>query len=115
MPDKASSEYRGEAAAAAFDRLLEAERAAEAAVELCRRRAADLLTEAREDQRTLGAEVERRLAAWRVRLAQQADAEVAALDREAARWAEPTELDAATRHRVALATARLASELIEGD
>lgn len=115
MPDRASSEYRGEAAAAAFTRVLEAERQAEAGVDECRRRAADQLAAAREHHGALQADVERRLAAWRVRLGGKADAGVAALDAEAARCAAATELDAATRERIARAVARLADELIGGD
>lgn len=115
MPDKASSEYRGEAAAAAFDRVLEAERTAEAAVAACRQQAADLLAAAREHRRALDGDVEARIAAWRLRLARQADAGVAALEREAVGWTEPAALDAASGERIARAVARLADELIDGD
>lgn len=115
MPGKAASEYRGEAAAAAFDRVLAAEAAAEAAVEECRRQAAELLAAARERQRTLHEDVETRAAAWRLRLAGKADAGIAPLVREAARCTEAVELDAAARDRIAMAVARLATELIEGD
>lgn len=115
MPNKASSEYRGEAAAAAFDRVLEAEAAAEAAVEECRRQAAELLAAARERQRALHGDVEARLAAWRQHLSAKADAGVAAFEREAARCTEAVELDAAARDRIALAVVRLATELIDGD
>lgn len=115
MPDKASSEYRGEAAAAAFDQVLEAERTAEASVEVCRRQAAELLAAARDRQRALHDDVEQRITTWRVRLAHKADAGVAVLGREAARWAEPAELDAAARDRIGRAVARLADELIEGE
>lgn len=115
MPDKAALEYRGEAAAAAFDRVLAAEAAAEAAVEECRRQAAELLAATRERQRALHGEVEARAAAWRLRLAAKADAGVAALERETARCTEAVELDATARDRIALVVARLATELIEGD
>lgn len=115
MPDKASSEYRGEAAAAAFARVLEAETAAEVAVEDCRRQAAELLAAARERQRALQGDVEVRVAAWRARLAIKADTLVAELEREAARSGEAAELDAVAEDRIAQAVARLATELVAGD
>ncbi|TRZ94043.1 MAG: hypothetical protein D4R84_09530 [Rhodocyclaceae bacterium] len=82
---------------------------------MCRRQAADLLAAALENRRALSDDVERRLAVWCVRLAHKADAGVAELDREAARWAEPAELDATTKDRIARAVERLADELIDGD
>lgn len=115
MPDKASSEYRGEAAAAAFDRVLKAERAAEASVEACRQQAAELLAAAREQQRALGADIERRVAAWCERLARKVVAGVVALEREAVRCAEPAKLDATAGDRIKRAVARLADELIDRD
>ncbi len=115
MPDKASSEYRGEAAAAAFDRVLEAERTAEVAMVASRQQAEKLSVAARERQRALHEDVERRIAVWRARLAGKADAGVAALDDEAARWAGPAELDTTARDRITQAVARLADELIDGD
>lgn len=115
MPDKASSDYRGEAAAAAFGRVLEAEAAAEAAVDECRRQAAALLAAARERQRALQGDVDGRMAGWRQRLTEKAEARVAELEIAAARCAEAAELDATAKDRIALAVARLSTELIEGD
>lgn len=115
MPDKASSKYRGEAAAAAFDRVLEAELTAEAAVVACRQQAEELSVAARKHQRALQEDVETRIAVWRARLAGKADAGVAALDGAAARWAGPAELDTTARDRITQAVARLADELIDGD
>lgn len=115
MPEKASSEYRGEAAAAAFQKVLEAERAAEAAVADCRERAATLLAEAAEGRRRLQEEVDARIAAGRQRLTRKADQRVAALEREAAGLAETAVLDAAAMERIGRAVALLADELIEGD
>ena len=114
MPDKASPEYRGEAAAAAFGRVLEAERAAEAAVAVCRERAADLLAAAQKSKRALQEDVDARIAAWRVRLASKADRGIAALESEAARWAEPVAPEAKSKDRISRAVARLADELIDG-
>lgn len=113
MPDKASPEYRGEAAAA-FDRVLDAERAAEASVAACREQAAGLLAAAREMKRALQEDVDARIAAWRVRLASKADRGIAALESEAARWAEPAAPDATGKDRISRAVARLADELIDG-
>jgi len=115
MPDKASSEYRGEAAAAAFSRVLEAERAAEASVAACREQAADLLAAAAKRQRALHDDVEQRIAAWRVRLTDKTDTAVVALEREAAGCAEPAAPNATDRDRISQAVARLADELIDGD
>ena len=115
MPEKASSEYRGEAAAAAFGQVLEAERAAEAAVADCREQAATLLAEAAEGRRRLREEVDARIAAGRLRLARRADQRVAALEGEAAGLAGPAALDTAAMERIGRAVALLADELIEGD
>ncbi len=115
MSDKASSEYRGEAAAAAFEQVLQAERAAEAAVAACREQAATLLAEAAEGRRRLREEVDARIAAGRLRLTRKADQRVAALEQEAADLAEPPALDAAAMARIGRAVALLADELIEGD
>ena len=113
MPDKASPEYRGEAAAA-FDRVLDAERAAEASVAACREQAAGLLAAAHERKRALQEDVEARIAAWRVRLTSKADRAIAALESEAARWAEPAAPDATGKDRIRRVVARLADELIDG-
>lgn len=115
MPEKASSEYRGEAAAAAFERVLEAERAAEAAVAGCRKEAADLLAAAAGERCALQADVDARVAAWRFRLTRKADLGVAAFEREASGLAGSAALDATARERINRAMARLADELVDGD
>lgn len=115
MPEKASSEFRGEAAAAAFERVLEAERVAEAAVADCCKEAAELLSEAAEGRRALQADVDARVAAWGLRLARKVDLGVAALEREASGLAGAAALDATARERINRAVARLADELVDGD
>ncbi|MBM3392786.1 MAG: hypothetical protein FJY34_12570 [Betaproteobacteria bacterium] len=115
MSHKAASEYRGEAAAAAFDRVLEAERTAEAEVATCREQATALVAGAAEGRRGLQADVDARIAAWQVRLARKADQAVAVLEREAAGLGGAMELDATDRQRIGRAVARLADELIAGD
>lgn len=81
----------------------------------CREQAADLLAAAAKGQRALQEDVDARIAAWRLRLAQRADQGVAALEREAAGWVAPAAPDAAGRDRISRAVARLADELIKGD
>jgi vacuolar-type H+-ATPase subunit H len=115
MSDEMPPDSKGEAAAAAFARVLEAEQAAEEAVFKCQEEAGRRLAEARAGERRLTESAAARVLVWRTRLNQAAAAQIAELDQLAARVAAPVALDAAAQERVARAVARLADELIAGD
>lgn len=101
---------RGEAAAA-FESVLAAERAAEEAVAACRDEAARRLAAAREQAHALSIEVDARAQKWRTRSAARVAAQVADIEQQAARAAGPVILDATAGARIAAAVARLADEL----
>jgi hypothetical protein len=115
MSDKKPPEGKGEAAATAFAHVLDAERAAEAAVELCRKEADRRLAEACATERCLAERVEARVLLWRARLKEAAAGQVAELDRQATQLTAPLVPDAAAQERAARAAARVADQLLAGD
>lgn len=115
MPEQEPPGRTGEAAAAAFARVLEAERTAEAAVAACVDEAARRRAQAQAEGEALSADIESRLVAWRRRRALAVAREIAECDRQAALLAAPCPPDAAQEAAIARAAARLADELISGD
>lgn len=115
MSDKKPPEDKGEAAAAAFARVLNAERAVEEAVSLCRKEADRRLAEACVSERCLAERTEARILLWRARLKEAAAAQIAELDRQATQLTAPVVPDAAAQERVAHAATRVADELLAGD
>lgn len=101
---------RGEAAAA-FESVLAAERAAEDAVAACREEAAQRLATAHRQAQALNAEADARAQEWRIRSTARIAALVDGIDKQAARANDPMVLDASMQARLAAAVARLADEL----
>jgi hypothetical protein len=115
MSNKKPPEGKGEVAAAAFAHVLDAERAVEEAVALCRKEADRRLAEADANERCLTERVEARILLWRARLKEAAAGQIAELDRQAAQLAAPPALDAAAQERISLAARRVADQLLAGD
>jgi hypothetical protein len=101
----------GEAAAEAFARVLDAERAADEAVAACRRQAEGQLVAAHTMIGQLSERVAARVATWQERRSAALDGELADLERRTLQAGAPVELDATAMDRLAAAVVRLAAEL----
>lgn len=112
MPYKETPGETGEAAAAAFARVLDAERAAESAVAACAEEAARRIAAAGELERALAGSAAERVSRWQERLAAKVAARTAEIDRQTALLGAPAMLDATAQERIADALRRLAEELL---
>lgn len=116
MPSSTSPDYLGEAAAAAFAQVLEAERLAEASVVACQAQADDCLAEARAGQRALSEATDARVDAWKARINDAAARRIAEFECQHAPGGEvPRRIDDALQERIVRAVARLADELVGED
>jgi hypothetical protein len=113
QPREKSSEDR--AVEAAIARVLDAERAARAAVEASQREAESIRADARAREKRVAERAAARIAALRAATAERRAARLAAIEAEAVGPDPQAAQDEAARTRLASAVDRLADELIGGE